>query len=240
MKNFRTCLWQITAKTNLHVGNEDSTSYGIIDKAVQRDVLTELPCINASSLKGAINEFCCADGIDSSERKRIFGSDKLGKGGESTKGNVIFYDAHILFLPEQNDHELFTYITSEKVLEQMNNRLALFNKKVDLNNYERNGKRKYSKKDDFGKKCNNLNLPIIARNVLVNGESKNLWYEQVVPAETVFYAITQEPEPDRNKGEKSLSEYIDGRIIQIGANATIGYGYCLFKNINIQDLSEKK
>ena len=39
----KTYLWQITAKTNLHVGNENSTSYGIIDKAVQRDVLTGLP-----------------------------------------------------------------------------------------------------------------------------------------------------------------------------------------------------
>lgn len=234
-----TNLWQITAKTNLHVGNEDSTSYGIIDKAVQRDVLTEHPCINASSLKGAINEFCCAAGIDSSERKRIFGSDKLGK-GDSTKGNVIFYDAHILFLPIQDDKDLFTYITSERVLQQMNNRLALFNKEVNLKAYERAGGRKFLKTDAFSTKCNNLNLPIIARNVLDNGESKNLWYEQVVPAETIFYAITQEPEPDRTKDEKCLSEYINDKIIQIGANATIGYGYCLFKNINIQDISESE
>lgn len=233
-----TNLWQITAKTNLHVGNEDSTSYGIIDKAVQRDVLTELPCINASSLKGAINEFCCAAGMSQSERKRIFGSDKLGK-GDSAKGNAIFYDAHILFLPVQDDKDLFTYITSEKVLEQMNNRLALFNKRVNVNDYKREGKRKYLKTDEFSKKCKDLNLPIIARNVLDKGESKNLWYEQVVPSETVFYAITQEPEPNFKEGECSLSSFIDKKIIQIGANATIGYGYCLFKNINIQDVPEK-
>ena len=59
MKKINTYLWQITAKTNLHVGNEDISSCGIIDKAVQRDALTKLPCINASSLKGALNEFCC-------------------------------------------------------------------------------------------------------------------------------------------------------------------------------------
>ena len=73
--------------------------------------------------------------------------------------------------------------------------------------------------------CHVDNLPIIARNVLENGESKNLWYEQVLPAETVLYTIIQEENDD-------LLKALDGKIVQIGAGATIGYGYCKFNCIN--------
>ena len=55
MKNIT--VWLIIARSNLHVGNENVTNYGLIDKAIQRDSLTDLPCINSSSLKGAINEY---------------------------------------------------------------------------------------------------------------------------------------------------------------------------------------
>lgn len=251
----KTYLWQITAKTNLHVGNENSTSYGIIDKAVQRDVLTGLPCINASSLKGAINEFCIAEGILSpKERVEIFGSDKRGK-LESKKGKAIFYDAQILFLPVQDDKSLFTYATSEGVLEQTRSRLELFGfKNVNFNQFEGTGKRKYNKsweRDDFSSLCSDENLPIIARNVLDNGVSKNLWYEQVVPAETIFYAVIQEPdfyeiiqEPDTpiKKSGGLLAEAImkKNKLIQIGANATIGYGYCKFDLIAKYDDNKGK
>ena len=78
--------------------------------------------------------------------------------------------------------------------------------------------------EQFAEKCSNYNLPIIARNVLENGESKNLWYEQVLPSETVLYTIIQE------EGEE-LKNALDGKLVQIGANATIGYGYCEFKLI---------
>jgi CRISPR-associated protein Cmr4 len=75
---------------------------------------------------------------------------------------------------------------------------------------------------EFSELCNNDNLPIIARNAL--GVNTNLWYEQVVPSETIFYAIIQEP-------NSTLKDCMNGKIIQIGANATIGYGYCEFRCI---------
>ena len=76
----------------------------------------------------------------------------------------------------------------------------------------------------FGEMCKDENLPVIARNVLENGRSANLWYEQVIPAETVFYAVIQE------EGEE-LSNALGGKIVQIGANTTIGYGYCRFTKV---------
>ena len=45
----------IRTKTNLHVGS-DGTNFGIVDKEVQRDTITNIPVINASSLKGAIRD----------------------------------------------------------------------------------------------------------------------------------------------------------------------------------------
>ena len=229
MKKINTYLWQITAKTNLHVGNENSTSYGIIDKAVQRDALTGLPCINASSLKGAINEFCCSEGMTSDDRKRIFGSDKKGDKNDFTKGQAVFYDAQILFLPVQDEEKLYKYISSKEVLDILQDRLSLFSIKVEKDKFNLNRELTKLENKDFSIACNDQNLPIIARNILENGISKNLWYEQVVPAETVFYAIIQE------EGD-TLYNAINGKIIQIGANATIGYGYCKFECITTNKL----
>jgi CRISPR-associated protein Cmr4 len=75
-------------------------------------------------------------------------------------------------------------------------------------------------------------LPVIARNQLENGISKNLWYEEVVPRFSRFFQFTLMP------NEKSLliDSVIDhltnaDNTFQIGANATIGYGYCKFNTL---------
>lgn len=76
-----------------------------------------------------------------------------------------------------------------------------------------------------------LALPVLARNKLDNGESKNLWYEEIVPKESKFYFFIAKPE---NLDEKDKAQKIEGferrfdneEIIQIGANKSIGYGFC--------------
>ena len=73
---------------------------------------------------------------------------------------------------------------------------------------------------DFNDLCSDDNLPIIARNCLENGESTNLWYEQVLPSKSVLATIIEGPE--------DLDNALNEKIVQIGANATIGYGYCKF------------
>lgn len=221
-----TNLWLITAKTNLHVGNENASNYGIIDKAVQRDVLTGLPCINSSSLKGAVNEYCAHN--TEVNLLKVFGSDKTDKSKGSQKGSAIFFDAKLLYLPVQDETNLFHYATSEAVVAQLQDRLSVFGlsaaeaglRAVLVDGHEV----EVMPAANFGELCEDENLPVIARNVLDNGRSANLWYEQVIPAETVFYAVIQE------EGEE-LSKALDGKIVQIGANATIGYGYCRFTKI---------
>ncbi|MCR5347728.1 MAG: type III-B CRISPR module RAMP protein Cmr4 [Fretibacterium sp.] len=72
-----------------------------------------------------------------------------------------------------------------------------------------------------------IHLPVLARNQLDNGESKNLWYEEVVPHDAVFYfaVLSDGTEP----GDKALEDFAgvaekDRRLFQFGGNATIGYG----------------
>ena len=224
-----TRVFKITAKTNLHVGNESGGDFTIIDKAIQRDPLTGLPCINSSSLKGAINEYCTNSiNMPAETRKKLFGSDKIDKKSDSKKGEAIFFDAKLLFLPQQDKNTLYHYVTTQTIINMMNERIALIGSDTKFNlpaNYPSGPLSKpvepVSEKE-MEVCCSDDNLPIIARNVLENGESKNLWYEQVLPAETVLYTIIQEKGND-------LANALDGKIVQIGANATIGYGYCKFE-----------
>ncbi len=67
-----------------------------------------------------------------------------------------------------------------------------------------------------------FSLPVQARNVLdENGISENLWYEEVVPHESVFHMILITPDETNE-----LDKYLNGQIIQFGADASIGYGLC--------------
>lgn len=55
-------------------------------------------------------------------------------------------------------------------------------------------------------------LPFVARNYLENGKSENLWYEEIVPRESLFYFVLQRPTKvlmahlARAEDEKILSE----------------------------------
>ncbi|MBK9302248.1 MAG: type III-B CRISPR module RAMP protein Cmr4 [Bacteroidetes bacterium] len=69
-------------------------------------------------------------------------------------------------------------------------------------------------------------LPIITRNQLENGVSKNLFYEEVVPRETRFGFLVGA----YNNEFDGIIANTDA-IVQIGANATIGYGFCKLQKI---------
>ncbi|MDF2922153.1 MAG: CRISPR-associated protein Cmr4 family [Paenibacillaceae bacterium] len=76
-------------------------------------------------------------------------------------------------------------------------------------------------------------MPVIARNSLNNGISQNLWYEEFVPREAIFLTgVLSENDSDLTTFEKHVAS-IDGaiKIIQIGGNASIGYGLTIFKKI---------
>ncbi|GHU75949.1 hypothetical protein FACS189414_1060 [Bacteroidia bacterium] len=223
--------WLIIAQTNLHVGSENVSGFEIADKTVQRDVLTKFPCINASSLKGAINEYCCEVAkLDATDIYDIFGNDKLNrikdeKGKKKNqKGKYIFNDAQLLLLSVQDEDFHFHWETTEAILEIT--RLTVDNLKEKLLQLHPL-KEKFAEKpiikpieqNEFAEKCKDL--PIIARNHLDNGTSVNLFYEEVVPSQTVFVTTIE-------SGDDVLTEAINDKVIQIGAGATIGRGYCKF------------
>ena len=74
------------------------------------------------------------------------------------------------------------------------------------------------KEEDF----RDLPLPVLARNCLDNGKSVNLWYEEVVPYNSIFYFTILGPENLVNE----LKGMIENQIVQFGSGASIGYGLC--------------
>lgn len=81
--------------------------------------------------------------------------------------------------------------------------------------------------DDFKAICQRL--PVIARNKLVAGESKNLWYEEIVPRQSRFWFIVLKP-----RGEHKLDKGLKHNkyIFQVGGNASVGYGFSQLTNLN--------
>ena len=76
--------------------------------------------------------------------------------------------------------------------------------------------------------CNRL--PVIARNHLDSGISKNLWYEEVVPSRSLFYWAVERPTNSEELQEKLKNEGGNMKV-QIGGNASVGYGLCLFRDV---------
>lgn len=258
----------ITAQTNLHVGSGDS-NYGIIDNLVQRDTLTELPHIHASSLKGALREYY--EVVVKGDAVSVFGSDPSNK-DKAQKGSHNFFEAHLLVMPvASNVGSFFRATTKERIahlihtVEKMGGTILAKNKAaldlvialsvnrgepivftedlegfagtVFLGDFTTVNQRKVAypetilgsrlaifHEDDFKTLCDDEHLPVIARNQLENGISQNLWYEQIVPRESRFFMLVQEP-------SDTFSTAINGKVIQVGANATVGYGYCTFQTI---------
>lgn len=265
--------WLIQSETNIHVGNENTTSVGLIDKEIQRDALTQIPCINASSLKGAMNEYATVKaGLEDKDRIAIFGVDKTGKKSDTQKGGCIFFDAHLLLLPVQDDKDLYKLVTSKETIEQYLDLLKMVGISVEYNDFIDGLKKRYNRFDGkegdknsiisiakFNELCSNDELPIIARNNLMINNG-NLWYEQCLPQKTVFGTIIDIPESvrvvlkektDSSQKSESVECFVNNvpqlmidtfkdKIVQIGANATIGYGYCKFIKIYEKKREEKQ
>lgn len=245
----KTATYMIRCLTNMHVGKGDAT-YEVVDKCVQRDVTTGMPCIYSSSLKGALRQFFSKQGF--ADIKYVFGSDVSrdvkdeSKGNESDNsneenpkehsvGNFTFFQANLLAYPVQTTQEGATYILkTNKALQESIKELAnLLSAPFDIKEMLPEGHKEHEEplsNEDFEQ------LPVIARNKLDNGKSENLWYEEVVPAESRFVFFVSYDEKDE-KIFKEFNTKIQKGVIQIGANGSIGYGFC--KITNIEDSSKK-
>jgi len=252
----------IECVTNLHAGSGDA-NYGLVDKLVQRDPVTNHPTIHASSLKGALRHHFKNESFE----KEIFGAEGDGtKQGEI--GNYNFLPADLVALPVRCNYQQYVHAFDKQIVEGVNrrtkmllNNFEIFNLKDDPEDkvFIENGGNEnqkiyaedvvlepakysppfkvaaigslkdryaYLKNDSFKELVEEL--PVIARNKLVDSTSKNLWYEEIVPHKSIFITYISTTKDKENKAfEKALTE----NIIQIGGNATIGYGLCKFHEI---------
>lgn len=217
--------------TNMHVGNGD-VNFNIIDKEVERDVTTGYPTINASGLKGALREHFEKNGVSKEDISAIFGKELAGK--------LKFLCADMLALPMRASEGDSAYylVTTPNAMQIYKEKCNMFLGKtissdVVDNNEKRaaegialtkkwNGKEIYVMSEEDFKKTS---LPVIARNCLENGISKNLWYEEVVPHKALFTFAVLAQECDKEYLNIFKNE-VNGKIVQFGGNASIGYGLC--------------
>lgn len=295
----------IECLTNLHAGSGDN-NYGVVDKQVQRDSISPVPVINASSLKGALREyFEKALGWEKSEPEkleRLFGSDKGAtekdppttaappppdaKSGTDEKvpsarkfrqGDLRFFEARLISIPVRGtgsgpSDKAFYRATSNELLEDFNRIVKAFPQQAatpppgitlsslplpltkaggtaitEYGNMDKVNNNNWIGLDAVEMKHSQLNsdvlmhLPIIARNSLDNGQSTNLWYEEVVPRESRFVFFVAAPEALAGSYVDSGEDFrknIVGKTVQIGANATVGYGYCKITQPQINPTSK--
>ncbi|MBL7790874.1 MAG: hypothetical protein JNK77_01025 [Saprospiraceae bacterium] len=226
----KTNVYLIRTLTNMHPGSGDS-GYGVVDKLVQRDPATGYPVIHMSGIKGALRQFFEEKlGKTAPLVKTIFGSTPQENAEDVSQGELRFLSADVLAMPapnnesDDNDSSPFHLYCHPIIVASWLDKVKIFaGKFVNL--------------DDTGWVQDGaifhqvaMDLPVIARNYLDNGESKNLWYEEVVPRETRFGCIIQGPESILNAFHTEIS----GKVIQLGGNATVGYGYCLFDLQNLK------
>lgn len=81
--------------------------------------------------------------------------------------------------------------------------------------------------DDF-KYFASYGLPVNARNILEKETkiSKNLWYEETIPADSLFYTLLFPRYGREEDIEEILKVFDEKPYMQIGGNETIGQGWC--------------
>lgn len=225
--------------TNLHVGNGE-VNYTIIDNEVEKDPITGYPIINASGVKGALREYFSKSTKLSILVDDIFGSDDQGN---NTSGKLKFLEADMLTIPVRasSGNSAYYMVSTKEALDKYVECYKIFFNKV-IKYYEEEAESEISVEginlhekinlqgESFyilsDKEFKELSLPVIARNKLDNGISKNLWYEEIVPHKTVLYFPVIANQGDENL-LKEFKKSVNKKVIQFGANASIGYGLCM-------------
>lgn len=235
---------QLQCITNMHVGNGD-VNYNIIDNEVEKDPVTNYPVINASGVKGALREYCEAKYKEQKETiDKIFGKKEKG---DSSPGQVKILGAEMVAIPARASmgDNPFYLISTERAIARVNELSNLFinrdltsgiqsleDHSVEIEGYAPKKSTSWKASEDAADKdiyimnsreFEMIDLPVLARNQLDNGISKNLWYEEVVPHDSIFIFPVISEDSDLLE---DLAAYIDDQVIQFGGNASIGYGLC--------------
>ena len=253
---FKPMLFGITLKTNMHVGT-GGESYGIIDQAIQRDQATGFPCIYSSSLKGALKEFFKNyNNNDPNMIEYIFGQEAMeddddenkkenkGKSKTATPGHYRFMQAELAAIPRPDENSAYKLKTCEALKDHFSGSTQFFGiNSAKFPNTLVFGNADVVTDAQFIEMVSDYQLPVVARNSLENGQSANLWYEQLLPRESKMYFVILYPdytlETNNDKKEKYMGfhkvfvQALNTHPVQIGANASVGYGFCKLKHIEL-------
>lgn len=228
--------------TNLHVGSGD-VNFNIVDNEVERDPVTGFPTINASGVKGALREFFVSQNAGVALIDDAFGkaASKADSKSSAEKGNVKILSANMLALAMRATDKKATYyvVSNDAAIKYFNNlfsTLPVGKNTIDSGTDVADGRqaegkaleKKYTycekifytmSENDFS----SVSLPVLARNQLENGTSKNLWYEEIVPHDSLFYFFAL---ADSKELLDDFADAIKDKVVQFGGNASIGYGLC--------------
>lgn len=210
----------IECLTNLHVGNGD-VNFNIIDNEEERDVVTGFPTINSSGVKGALRAFF--EENDLSNIIEIFGSENSKV---TTSGSLKFLSANLLALPIRSisgDDKPYSIHAPKTACEDFNQMIANFQLE-DVSIEDIKGGDEEITLDVDNSCFEKYGLPVIARNSV--GEQTNLWYEEVVPHKSIFYFAVVASTSEADGLLDVFTESVREKIIQFGANASVGYGLC--------------
>lgn len=233
--------FQIKCLTNLHVGNGD-VNFSIIDNEVERDSVTGFPTINASGVKGALRVFL----KDDANKIAYFGSES-GSTDNLDSGKLKFFAANMLAIPMRASdgnavYHLVTNPTAIDLYRKLCGSLSVVDKCSSkpetvsdceaegypcAEKYNFNGTETFCMKDANFQK---VKLPVVARNQLKDGISNNLWYEEIVPHESIFYFFVAAADSDKTLLH-DFANAVEGKVIQFGGNASVGCGYCLVSEV---------
>ena len=101
--------------TNLHVGSGDA-NYGIVDKLVQRDPITDYPTIHASSLKGGLRQHF--EEKYGEKWDHVFGKKTLGE--DTNTGDYKFLNADLIALPIRCTYRQYTFGFDKQIRDMVN------------------------------------------------------------------------------------------------------------------------
>lgn len=238
-------MFKLKCITNMHVGSGD-VNYNLIDNEVERDPVTEYPMIHASGVKGALREYFSRNTEWAEYVDDIFGCDTQGK---TSPGKLKFLEANMLAVPARASKGKCAYylISTENAWNTYTEYLSLFWREEQKKQTEIRSKEQWAEERGIEgidlstskilldeeihivseEEFRSISLPVIARNKLENGISKNVWYEEIVPHQSVFYFIVMSNDtPQERELLKKFKSAVDNQVIQFGANASIGYGLC--------------
>jgi len=223
--------------TNLHAGNGD-VNYNIVDNEVERDPILQYPTINSSGVKGALRKYF--EKAKPDLVKPLFGSDETGN---TTPGKLKILAAEMIGIPVRvsKGNKPYALVTTQEALDRLQTLCALPGVNVTSSEADVDGVELEGFQPDrmvtlnFGtpielyrigdEAMKQLSLPVLSRNCLEDGRSTNLWYEEVVPHESVFSFAVLADDSDR-KYLNAFAETVRDQVVQFGGNASIGYGLC--------------